>query len=29
MFDVFVTGESDPNTKLPGEPEVMRASIQP
>jgi hypothetical protein len=29
VFDVFVTGESDPNTKLPGEPEVMRASIQP
>ena len=29
MFDVFVTGESDPNTKSPGDPEVMRASIQP
>jgi hypothetical protein len=29
VFDVFITGESDPNTKLPGEPEVMRTGIQP
>ena len=28
-FDVLVTAESDPNTKSPGGPEVMRASVQP
>ena len=28
-FDVFVTAESDPNTKSPSGSEVLRASVQP
>jgi hypothetical protein len=28
-FDVFVTGERDPNPKAPSGPEVMRAAVKP
>jgi hypothetical protein len=28
-FDVVITAESDPNTKSPAGPEIMRASVQP
>jgi hypothetical protein len=28
-FDVFITGERDPNSKVPSGPEVMRTVVQP